>query len=81
MPVIIEKKLCDKKISQPQSLCNAEPCVYQSFAVRNSSVSCLDLLFDLSNTKMKANNWFKFARYDESYTVLFADPSRYKLIA
>ena len=48
--------------------------VNQRFAVKNSGISCLALIFNLRNqgmTILHAKNQFKVAKYDESYTVLF----------
>ena len=44
----------------------------KSFVVQNYGVSCLTFISDKSNLKMKiqqAKNRFKFARYDDSYSV------------
>ena len=42
------------------------------FAVKNSGMSCLTLVFNLSNlimTILNAKHWSKVAKYEESYTV------------
>ena len=46
----------------------------QSFAVKNSGVSCLTSIFDLTNPIMKiqhAKTAFKFARFDDLYSAFF----------
>ena len=48
--------------------------IIKRFAGKNSGISCLALIFNLSNPRMKilhAKKWFKIARYDESYTTFF----------
>ena len=45
----IEQKLCKVKIFQLQSMSNAIRCIDQRFAVKNSSISCLALIFKLKN--------------------------------
>ena len=43
-------------------------CINQRFAFKNSDISCLALIFSLSNqrtTILRAKNWFKHARCDE----------------
>ena len=51
---------------------NAITCVNQRLVVKNPGVSCLALMFTLSNLKMAIHhgkNGFKVRKYDESYTV------------
>ena len=48
--------------------------VDQRFAVKKFGASCLASIFDLSNRKMKIQHVkddLTFARYDESYTIIF----------
>ena len=53
--------------------------VDQRFEVKNSGISCLTLIFNLSNPRMTIllkTNGFKFARYDESCIVFFGSSKR-----
>ena len=45
----IEQKLCEVKIFQLQSMSNAIRCIDQRFAFENSRISCLALIFNLTN--------------------------------
>ena len=47
----IEQKLCEVKIFQLQSMSNAIRCIDQRFAFKNSGISCLALIFNLSNLR------------------------------
>ena len=69
-----EQKLCKVKIFQLQSMLNAIRCIDPRFAFKNSGLSCLALIFHLSNlrtTTLHAKKRFLVARYDESYTFSF----------
>ena len=47
-------------------------CIGKRFAVKNSGISCLALISNLSNlTILQARNQFLVAKYDGSYTVIF----------
>ena len=47
-------------------------CIDKRFAVKNSGISCLALISNLSNlTILQARNQFLVAKYDGSYTVIF----------
>ena len=54
-------------------------CIEQRFPVTKSGASGLTSIFDLSKAKMKiqhascATNWFKFARCNNSYIVVWVD--------
>ena len=58
---------------------NARRCINKRFAVKNSGIYLLALIFNLSDprfcrprmTMLHAKYWFKVAKYDESYTILF----------
>ena len=63
---------------QLQSMSNALMCIYKRFSAKNSGISCLALIFYLSNPRttimrmiLHAKNRFKVARYDQLYTVFF----------
>ena len=43
------QKLCKVKIIQLQPMYNAIKCINQRFEFKNSGISCLALIFDLSN--------------------------------
>ena len=70
----IELNLCEVKIFLLQSLSNAITCIDQRFADKDSGISCLALIFNLSNpnrTMLHAKNQFKVVIPCESYTVFF----------
>ena len=46
-----EQKLCEVKIFQLQSMSNAIRCIDQRFALKNSRISCLALIFNLNNRR------------------------------
>ena len=67
--------MCEDKKFQLQSMSNVIICIDKRFAVKNSDVSCLALIFNLSipiMTILQTKNWFKVARHDESYTFFFS---------
>ena len=71
----IEQKMCKVKIFQLQSISNAMIYIDKRFVVKNSGISCLALIFNLSNprtTVLHVKIRFKVAICDESYTVFFA---------
>ena len=73
--VRIEQKLCEVKIFQLQSMPNARRYTDKRFPVEDSGISCLALIFNLSNprtTIQHAKTWFKVARCDQSSTVYFS---------
>ena len=62
--ISIEPKLCEEKVFQLQSKLNAIICIYERFAVKNSGISCLALIFNLSSLailkwKPSGKDWFK----------------------
>ena len=64
----IERKLCEVKIFQLQSMSNAIRCIDQRFAFKNYRISCLALIFNLNNlstTVLYTKNWLQVAKYDE----------------
>ena len=70
----IEQKLCKENFFSIQYMSNAITCINKRFAVNNSCIYCMILVFNLSNPRIKilhAKTWFKVAKYDESYTVCF----------
>ena len=59
--------MCKEKIFQLQSMLNAIIYHDQRFDVKNSGISCLTLILNLSNPRMTmllAKNGFKFAIYN-----------------
>ena len=67
--------MCELKISQLLSMSNAITGINKSFAVNNSALSCLALIFNASNprtTILQAKNWFKVAICAMSDTFFFA---------
>ena len=67
------KVVLNENISTPIYV-QCDTCIDKRFAVKNSGISCLSLIFNLNNPRMKilhAKNWFKVARYDEPHTIFF----------
>ena len=64
---------------------NAIRCIDQRFAVKNSSISCLVLIYNLSNprtTILHAKIWFQPSRlWDTTSHIMFLSGDRYELIA
>ena len=61
---------------QLQSMSIAIRCIHKLFAFKNSGISCLALIYNLSNlrrTILHAKKRLQVARCNESYTVLFRD--------
>ena len=73
----IEQKLCKEKIFQLKSMPNTIRCIDKRFEVKNSGISCLALIFNLSNPRMTIlhpKKWFQVAKYDESLPFFFHRP-------
>ena len=72
----IEKKLREAKIFQCQSMSNAIRCINQRVAFKNYGISCLALIFNLSNprtTILHAKKQIQVARNNKSCTVFSAE--------
>ena len=70
----IEQKLCKEKIFQLKSMSNAIRCIDKRFKVKNSGISCLALIFNLSSPRMTIlhpKKWFQVAKFDESLPFFF----------
>ena len=70
----IEQKLCKEKIFQLKSMPNAIRCIDKRFEVKNSGISCLALIFNLSSPRMTIlhpKKWFQVAKFDESLPFFF----------
>ena len=50
---------------------SAITCINKRFAVKDSGISCLALIFNPRTTILHENNWLKVARYDESCSIFF----------
>ena len=67
-----EQKLCEMKILQLQSMSNAMRCIDQRFAFKNSVISFLALIFNLSNLRTTILLWkkrFPVAKHVKLYTI------------
>ena len=68
----IEQKLRKESIFQVQSVFNVMVCFDQRFAVKNSGLSCLALIFYLSNSNIKILNSTLFQQGAEILYILLA---------
>ena len=71
-----KQTLCKMKIFQLQSVSNVKTCINKRFAVKNSGICCLALIFNLRIQRMTlailhAKNQFNIARCDKSNTAFF----------
>ena len=74
-----EQKLCEMKILQLQSMSNAMRCIDQRFAFKNSVISFLALIFNLSNLRTTILLWkkrFPVAKHVKLYTIFFCSLTR-----
>ena len=61
-----EQKLCKVRIFQLQDMLNALTCINQRFVLKNSGISCLAMIFNLSNLRMTildAKKMLQVAKY------------------
>ena len=68
----IEQKLWEKKFFQLQSMSNVIRCIAQRFASKISGISCLALIFNISNqwmTILQAKKRFQVTRNHDSCTI------------
>ena len=69
-PMNIAQKMCKKKIFQLQSMSKVKLCVDNCFAVKNSSASWL--ISSIPKMKPSKQNQFKFASYNDPFTVFLS---------
>ena len=74
--MIVEQKICEEKKFQLQSMSNAITCIDKRFADNNSSISCLTIIFTLSNQTLTILHTIFLDKYDESNTVFFGGSIR-----
>ena len=78
----IQQELCEEKIFKLHSISKAIICIHTRFAVKNSCISCLALMFNSSSQRMKIlhkKNGFNIAMCNKSSTVFSID--QYELMA
>ena len=71
-----EQKFVQSETFQLKSMLNAKRCIDQRFVVKNSRISCLALIFNLSNlrtTILHSKKRLPVAKQEKSYTVFFID--------
>ena len=71
----VEQKLCKVKIFQLKSMSNVRRCIDQRYAFKNSGISCLALMFNLSNlrtTILHSKKQLPVAKHVKSYAIFFS---------